>query len=77
MLNRLRRLRPGRFDVEVEKAGMRYSFGDLDGMSWCDRPVPKAKKKRAPQQRAREAPFRDLRHSRRRIYTSAGLTRAP
>jgi hypothetical protein len=31
----------GCFDVEAEKAGVRYSFKDLDGMSWSDRPVPK------------------------------------
>src|SRR5262245_43384961 len=40
-LNRWRRLCPGCFDVEAEKAGIRYSFKDLDGVSWSDRPVPK------------------------------------
>ncbi|HEY7551223.1 MAG TPA: hypothetical protein VH913_17120 [Hyphomicrobiaceae bacterium] len=42
VLNRWRRLCPGCFDVEAEKAGVRYSFKDLDGMSWSDRLVPKA-----------------------------------
>jgi len=42
VLNRWRRLCPGCFDVEAEKAGVRYSFIDLDGMSWSERPVPKA-----------------------------------
>ena len=42
VLNRWRRLCPGCFDFEAEKAGVRYSFVDLDGMSWSDRPAPKA-----------------------------------
>jgi hypothetical protein len=42
VINRWRRLRPGCFDVEAEKAGIRYRFVDLDGMSWSDRPAPKA-----------------------------------
>ena len=41
VLNRWRRLCPGCFDIEAEKAGVRYSFVDLDGMSWSERPVPK------------------------------------
>jgi hypothetical protein len=41
VLNRWRRLCPGCFDVEAEKAGVRYSFADLEGQSWSDRPVPK------------------------------------
>jgi len=49
VLNRWRRLCPGCFDVEAEKAGVRYSFVDLDGMSWSDRPAPKA----APRARRR------------------------
>jgi hypothetical protein len=32
--------------VEAEKAGVRYSFVDLDGVSWSDRPVPKARPRR-------------------------------
>jgi hypothetical protein len=39
VLNRWRRLCPGCFDIEAEKAGIRYA--DLDGVSWSDRPVPK------------------------------------
>ena len=42
VLDRWRRLCPGCFDVEAGKAGVRYSFADLDGMSWSDRPAPKA-----------------------------------
>lgn len=41
VLNRWRRLCPGCFDVEAEKAGVRYSFADLEGQSWSDRPAPK------------------------------------
>jgi hypothetical protein len=41
VLNRWRRLCPGCFDVEAEKAGVRYSFTDLDAQSWSDRPPPK------------------------------------
>ena len=41
VLNRWRRLCPGCFDVEAEKAGVRYSFVDLDGVSWSDRPAPR------------------------------------
>jgi hypothetical protein len=43
VLNRWRKLCPGCFDTEAEKAGVRYSFKDLDGMSWSDRPAPKAR----------------------------------
>jgi hypothetical protein len=46
VLNRWRRLCPGCFDVEADKAGVRYSFVDLDGVSWSDRPVPKARPRR-------------------------------
>jgi hypothetical protein len=46
VLNRWRRLCPGCFDVEAEKAGVRYSFVDLDGVSWSDRPAPKARPRR-------------------------------
>jgi len=41
VLNRWRKLCPGCFDVEAEKAGVRNRFADLDGMSWSDRPAPK------------------------------------
>jgi hypothetical protein len=40
---------PGCFDMEAEKAGVRYSFVELDGMSWSDRPAPK----RAPRPKRR------------------------
>jgi hypothetical protein len=34
---------PGASNVEAEKAGVRYSFVNLDDMSWSDRPAPKKK----------------------------------
>jgi hypothetical protein len=40
VLNRWRKLCPSCFDTEAEKAGVRYSFGDLDGMSWSHKPAP-------------------------------------
>jgi hypothetical protein len=40
VLNRWRVICPSCFDVEAEKAGVRYSFSDLEGVSWSDRPVP-------------------------------------
>jgi hypothetical protein len=43
VLNRWRQLCPGCFDIEAEKASVRYSFADLDGMSWSDRPAPKSR----------------------------------
>jgi hypothetical protein len=46
VLNRWRRLCPVCFDVEAEKAGVRYSFVDLGGVSWSDRPAPKARPRR-------------------------------
>ena len=42
VLGRWRRLCPGCFDVEAEKAHVAYRFVDLEGMSWSERPVPKA-----------------------------------
>lgn len=45
VLNRWRRLCPGCFDVEAEKARVRYSFVDLYGMSWSERPVPKTRRR--------------------------------
>jgi hypothetical protein len=41
VLNRWGRPCPGCFDLEAEKAGVRYSFNDLDGVSWSDRLAPK------------------------------------
>jgi hypothetical protein len=46
VLNRWRKLCPGCFDVEAEKAGLRYSLADLEGESWSDRPPPKNPYKR-------------------------------
>jgi hypothetical protein len=41
VLNRWRVLCPSCFDAEAEKAGVRYSFKDLEGQSWSERPVPR------------------------------------
>jgi hypothetical protein len=41
VLNHWRRLCPGCFDVEAQKASIHYSFRDLDGVSWSDHPAPK------------------------------------
>lgn len=41
VLNRWRKLCPGCFDVEAEKARIRYSFANLEGVSWSDRAPPK------------------------------------
>jgi len=41
VLNRWRRLCPGCFDMEAEKARIRYAFVELYGMNWSERPVPK------------------------------------
>jgi hypothetical protein len=48
VLNRWRRLCPGCFDVKAEKAGVGYSFKDLDGMSWSDRPGAEGRVKAKP-----------------------------
>ena len=40
VLNRWRRVCPSCFDAEAEKAGVRYSFANLEAMSWSDRPPP-------------------------------------
>jgi hypothetical protein len=37
---------PSCFDAEAEKAGVRYSFTNLEGQSWSDRPTPKNPYKR-------------------------------
>jgi hypothetical protein len=34
------------FDVEAEKAGVRYRFVTMDAISWSDRPVPRSRVKR-------------------------------
>jgi hypothetical protein len=46
VLNRWRIICPSCFDAEAEKAGVRYSFADLDGVSWSDKPAPKARPRR-------------------------------
>jgi hypothetical protein len=43
VLNRWRKLCHGCFDIEAAKAGVRYGFADLDGVSWSDRPAPKSR----------------------------------
>lgn len=46
VLNRWRNLCPSCFDIEAEKAHVRYSFTDLEGQSWSDRPPPRNPHKR-------------------------------
>ena len=46
VLNRWKKLCPSCFDTEAEKAGVRYSFASLEGMSWSDRPPPRNPHKR-------------------------------
>jgi len=46
VLNRWRKLCPSCFDIEAEKAGMRYTFTDVEAMSWSDRPAPRGRSKR-------------------------------
>jgi hypothetical protein len=46
VLNRWKRLCPSCFDLLAEQAGVRYSFTNLQGMSWSDRPVPRNPYKR-------------------------------
>ena len=46
VLNRWRKLCPGCFDVEAEKARVPYRFVELEGMSWSERPAPKARPRR-------------------------------
>ena len=41
VLNRWKKLCPSCFDMEAEKAGVRYSFTELAGTSWSDRPAPR------------------------------------
>jgi hypothetical protein len=41
VLNRWRILCPSCFDAEAEKAGVRYSFTELEGQSWSERPLPR------------------------------------
>jgi hypothetical protein len=44
VLGRWRIICPSCFDAEAEKAGIRYSFAQLDGMSWSDRPAPSSRR---------------------------------
>jgi hypothetical protein len=46
VLNRWRTLCPACFDAEAERAGVRYSFANLEGQSWSDRPVPSSRRPR-------------------------------
>jgi hypothetical protein len=46
VLNRWRKICPSCFDIEAEKAGVRYTFTDVEAMSWSDRPVPLSRAKR-------------------------------
>jgi len=42
VLNRWRKLCPGCFDAEASRPRMPYRFVELEGMSWSERPAPKA-----------------------------------
>lgn len=46
VLNRWRVLCASCFDVEAEKAGVRYTFTDLEAQSWSERPAPRNPYKR-------------------------------
>ena len=46
VLNRWRKLCPSCFDTEAERAGVRYTFANLEGRSWSDRPPPRNPYKR-------------------------------
>ena len=46
VLNRWRVLCASCFDVEAEKASVAYSFIDLEGQSWNERPEPRNPYKR-------------------------------
>ena len=48
VLNRWRILCPSCFDAAAERAGVRYSFTELEGQSWSDRPTPRKPRKRKP-----------------------------
>jgi len=40
VLNRWKKLCPLCFDQLAEAAGVRYSFADVEALSWSDKPVP-------------------------------------
>jgi hypothetical protein len=46
VLNRWRILCPSCFDAEAEKASVKYTFTNLEAMSWSDRPPPRNPYKR-------------------------------
>jgi hypothetical protein len=46
VLNRWKKLCPSCFDVLAEQAGIVYSFRDLEGVSWSERPVPRGQRGR-------------------------------
>jgi hypothetical protein len=41
VLNRWRNICPSCFDEEAQKAGVRYRFVDVEGVSWSERPARK------------------------------------
>lgn len=41
VLNRWRNVCPSCFDAEAERAGVRFSFANLEGQSWSDKPAPR------------------------------------
>ena len=49
VLNRWRVLCPSCFYALAKQAGVRYSFVDLEGQSWSDRPQPRNPHKRRRQ----------------------------
>jgi phage FluMu protein Com len=49
VLNRWRKLCPSCFDLLAEQAGVAYTFTDLVGQSWSQRPVPRGGGKRGRQ----------------------------
>jgi hypothetical protein len=46
VLNRWKQLCPSCFNQEAQKAGVRFSFANLQAMSWSDRPPPRNPYKR-------------------------------
>ena len=46
VLNRWREICPSCFDVEAEKAGVKYTLVQLEAESWSDRPPPRNPYKR-------------------------------
>lgn len=46
VLNRWRVLCASCFDVEADKAGVKYTFTDVEAQGWSDRPPPRNPYKR-------------------------------